>query len=702
MSPRATFLWIVSVLFALRLSAEEAPFLESEFIFPPERWHVHSSCIVEAPNGDLLVCWFQGSGERKSDDVKIEGARLKKGSKKWSPRYVMADTEGFPDTNCAMFIDPQKRLWLIWPTILANTWESALLKVRIASDLSGDGAPKWESNDVIHIKPGTNFTASVSKWLDGLEKSSILASVDEDGRKGYEWLAHMRAYSTNKLNQRLGWMTRAHPFVLEGKRLIVPLYSDGFSFSMMAITDDWGKTWHTSAPLVGLGNIQPSIVQKTDRTLYALMRDNGPAPHRLAQSISKDRGETWSPVTDSNLPNPGSGAEIIRLENGDWVLISNDTEKGRNRLAVQLSDNDGKSWKWKRYLENSTNSYDGFHYPSIMQARDGFIHATYSHHLGGPNLPKDVDGDPAAKTIKHARFNAEWIKVGEAKKTASAFPLQTNDVVAFLGGGDVAAALFTGHLESLLAAEYPGARFRNFGWEGDTVFAQKRDFNFPPLSEHLKSAGAGVVVLQFGRIESMNGTNDLARFEAAYETLLDQFAPLASRLAMVTPVEFEASPAFPVNVARHNIALNEYAEAIRRLADARGLQLIDLNQQLRDRSKLLTRDGLQFTDEGHGALALAFARELSISSQTKAQPNGSWNDARLEQLRLDIQAKNRLWFDYWRPQNWAFLGGDRITQPSSRDHNDPKIRWFPEEMKRYVSLIADAEEKIQTDAHAIR
>ena len=43
-----------------------------------------------------------------------------------------------------------------------------------------------------------------------------------------------------------------------------------------------------------------------------------------------ERVETWSPVTDSELPNPGSGAEIIGLRNGHWVLISNDTERGRN------------------------------------------------------------------------------------------------------------------------------------------------------------------------------------------------------------------------------------------------------------------------------------------------------------------------------------------------------------------------------------
>lgn len=705
MPARGLFIWIILVLgfVPYRAARAEEPQLESELIFPAERWHCHASCVVEAPNGDLLACWFQGSGERTADDVKIEGARLRKGSPTWSARYVMADTPEFPDTNCAMFVDPHERLWLIWPTIQANTWESALLKARISSDYSGDGAPKWSSNDVIHLKPGPNFTVAVSKWLDGLEKLPVLNSVDEDGRRGRAWLTHMRSYSTNKLNQRLGWMTRAHPFVLEGKRLIVPLYSDGFSFSLMAITDDWGQTWHTSAPLLGLGNIQPSIVQRKDGSLYTLMRDNGPAPKRLQQSSSTDRGETWTPVTDSNQPNPGSGAEVIRLRNGHWLLIGNDTERGRNRLAVQISEDEGKTWRWKRYLEKTEHDYDAFHYPSVIQASDGWIHATYSHHLGGPDLPKDVDGDPAAKSIKHARFNEAWVTNAPSEgPRAAAFPLRTNDVVAFVGGGDMVATGLSGHLESLLTTQVPGARFRNFGWEGDTVYAQKRDVNFPPLPAWLKAAEATVVVLQFGRIEAMSGREQIDRFETAYRKLIDEFAVVTPRLALVTPMEFEADASFPIDITRHNASINEYAAAVRRIADARGLQVIDLNQQLHGHRGKLTRDGLQFTDAGLGAVALAFGREVGVNSPALPGPDGAWSDGHLEELRDDIRAKNRLWFDYWRPQNWAFLGGDRTEQPSSRDHRDPKIRWFPEEMKRYSSLIAEAEAKIQADLHAHR
>jgi predicted neuraminidase len=393
-------------------AAGAEPFLESELIFPLEHWHNHASCIVEAPNGDLLVCWFHGSGERTADDVKIEGARLRKGEKRWSPRFTMADTPGYPDTNCTMFIDPQGRLWLLWPTILANEWHTALMKYRISEDYLQDGPPRWKVSEVLHVTPGQEFVDAVLKFVAEQEAALHSPEVTAEPRRQIQgWLDDLRTHAQDKLYRRLGWMTRAHPFVLNGERLIVPLYSDGFSFSLMVITDNWGQTWHTSAPLIAAGNIQPSIVQRRDGSLFTLMRDNGPPPKRLHQSESRDRGETWSPVRDSELPNPGSGAEIISLANGHWVLISNDTERGRNSLAVQISDDEGKTWKWKRHLEFEPPGPEAgsFHYPSIIQARDGTLHASYSFHLAKRDLPKDADGDPSAKSIKHAHFNEAWV-----------------------------------------------------------------------------------------------------------------------------------------------------------------------------------------------------------------------------------------------------------------------------------------------------
>jgi len=390
-------------------SAGDRPFIEAELIFPLEHWHNHASMIVELPGGDLLTCWFHGSGERTADDVVVLGARLKKGAKQWSVPFQMADTPGYPDTNATMFLDPRKRLWLMWPTILANEWHTALMKYRIAADYAGDGSPRWESNEVLHITPGDEFARAVNEDADRL----LAAGALDPQKKAY--LEKRKTDAADKLTRRLGWMTRAHPYVLDGKRLIVPLYSDGFDFSLMAITDDWGVTWHTSTPLVGAGNIQPSLARRKDGTLVAYMRDNGPPPKRLMVSRSTDRGETWSRVEDTDRPNPGAGAEVLVLRNGNWVLIYNDLERDRHRLAVSLSEDEGQSWRWTRYLERDAESDDPnqrgqYHYPSIIQAADGTLHATYSYFVPSASVKPDAQKRLPRKSIKHAHFNEVWIK----------------------------------------------------------------------------------------------------------------------------------------------------------------------------------------------------------------------------------------------------------------------------------------------------
>ena len=66
----------------------------------------------------------------------------------------MADTPGFPETNPVLFLDSQKRLFFLWPVILAHQWETALMKYRISTDYQqADGPPKWEFQDNILLMP---------------------------------------------------------------------------------------------------------------------------------------------------------------------------------------------------------------------------------------------------------------------------------------------------------------------------------------------------------------------------------------------------------------------------------------------------------------------------------------------------------------------------------------------------------------------
>ena len=161
---------VVALCSVLGISGQvrDRPFLDTELVFPLEHWHNHASMVVELPGGDLLVCWFHGSGERTADDVVIRGARLRKASRTWSAPFLLADTPGYPDTNATLFLDPKKRLWLMWPTILANEWHTALMKYKIASDYRGDGPPRWDVTDVMHVTPGDEFAATVNREVDRL------------------------------------------------------------------------------------------------------------------------------------------------------------------------------------------------------------------------------------------------------------------------------------------------------------------------------------------------------------------------------------------------------------------------------------------------------------------------------------------------------------------------------------------------------
>ena len=122
-------------------------------VFPPDPKHNHAPGIVECPNGDLLASWYRGSGERSADDVAVLGARRKKGESAWSEPFLMADHPEFPDCNTCMMVDGKGRLWLFWPLIIANTWESCLTNFRVSSDYAGPGAPKWEREGIIFLKP---------------------------------------------------------------------------------------------------------------------------------------------------------------------------------------------------------------------------------------------------------------------------------------------------------------------------------------------------------------------------------------------------------------------------------------------------------------------------------------------------------------------------------------------------------------------
>lgn len=272
-----------------------------------------------------------------------------------------------------------------------------------------------------------------------------------------------------------------------------------------------------------------------------------------------------------------------------------------------------------------------------------------------------------------------------------------DDVIALVGGEDMVVASEYGYLELLLTRALPNyhLRFRNLAWEGDTVFEQRRDLNFPTWEEQLDKIGATVVIAQFGQMESLAGKEKLPEFIAAYEKLLERFSGEGKRRVVML---------VPTRTAKPNDAVDSYDGAIREIASKRKAVLVDLSVVASLDAPIL-RDGVHLNARGEKELAWFVGSSLDSTAKesyrllgTGLQPT---DNVELHQLLALLIAKNRLWFDYWRPQNWAFLAGDRVNQPSSRDWRDPSIRWFPPEREQFLPLIEAKEKEIDALAQKL-
>ena len=370
------FRFLCLIFLLTNASVAWSQLVSSGLIFPEQEKHVHGSSLVSLPNGDFLCVWFYGNGERTSDDVKLMGARLEKGRSSWSEPFLMADTPNLPDCNPVLFLNQEGKLFLVWIAVQANLWEQSILKVRTSVDFLKPGPPVWHWQDNILLKPTDAFAKEIKEKLKSLPSHGI-------GWAGYApKYDEMIANAANDAAKRsIGWMTRIKPLLIGENRILLPLYSDGFNLSMLAISDDKGETWKPSLPIVGRGPIQPALIQKMNGDILAYMRDSGDEPPMVHQSISKDNGEYWTATQKTTIPNTAS-VELLRLKDGRMAFLGNDITDGRYRLRLYLSKDEGETWYFKFPVEEESPGKGSFSYPSLIQSNDGLIRCTYSYNKG--------------------------------------------------------------------------------------------------------------------------------------------------------------------------------------------------------------------------------------------------------------------------------------------------------------------------------
>jgi predicted neuraminidase len=321
----------------LVLAAAAPPGVQIHRLFGPEMptgRYKHPASIAELANGDLFVAWYGGDGEYKPGTA-VYGSRLAQSSSKWSTPAVLASDPFYSVGNPVIWQAPDGLVWLWYVIRPGATWSSS----RIAVKVSKDGARTWSDSSVVTFEEGT--------------------------------------------------MVRGKPIVLRNGDYLLPVWKEtGFdpevvasdTVSFLLRYNPGTKKWSESSRFgARQGALQPAVAQLDDSHLIAYSRRGGGyGPQTsgfIVRSESADGGKTWSPGSETEMPNPNAAIDLLQLRNGHLLLVYNDSPHERTPLTVAISTDGGQTYAFRK------NIADGPHdlaYPFAIQARDSRIHIVFT------------------------------------------------------------------------------------------------------------------------------------------------------------------------------------------------------------------------------------------------------------------------------------------------------------------------------------
>jgi hypothetical protein len=174
---------------------------------------------------------------------------------------------------------------------------------------------------------------------------------------------------------------------------------DVYRMANQLVSIDEGETWTRRG---GVRFPKPAfdeahIVERRDGSLWITSRsDEG-----LYESVSTDRGRTWSEPCKSSIGHLPSRHHLRRLKSGRLLLVKHgltvdEVITVRSHLCAFLSEDEGRTWKGGLLIDVREH----VSYPDGFQSADGSICIIYDFHRG-------LHGD-----ILFARFREEDILAG--------------------------------------------------------------------------------------------------------------------------------------------------------------------------------------------------------------------------------------------------------------------------------------------------
>lgn len=286
------------------------------------------------------------------------------GGERFETVAVLDDGDDVRCFDPCLWIDPLKRLWLIWA-----------YQAKDGKD-TGVYASICENPDAEALIWGEKFFVGKNVMMN---KPTVLSTG--------EWLFPIAMW-------RKG--VYVHPGVEYSEK--------GSSFVYKSV--DNGRTFS----VLGGARVPDSlydehmILERKDGVLATYTRTN----YGIAVSYSYDRGKTWTEGKDSGIKGPSSRFHIRRLKSGRVLLINHYQFTGRSHLTALLSEDEGRTWGYALLLDERSN----ISYPDLKETEDGYLHITYDRERGGfRKCLEEAYAD--AREILYARITEADIMAGK-------------------------------------------------------------------------------------------------------------------------------------------------------------------------------------------------------------------------------------------------------------------------------------------------
>lgn len=289
--------------------------------------------LERSRGGRLWVIWYGGKGAGEDAHNYVMLATSGDDGAAWSDETLVIDPDGDGPVRAfdpELWMDPDGRLWAFWAQAVGHDGSVAGVWA-IVTDTPDEPNPKWTAprrltNGVMMCKP---LVLSSGEWV---LPASTWRQTDNSAK--------------------------------------------------MVVSTDHGKSWRVR----GACNVPPkdrnydehSIVERKDGTLWMLVR----TAYGIGESVSTDRGRTWSPLKPSAIKHATARFFIRRLMSGNLLLVKHgaiDKRIDRSHLTAFVSGDDGKTWSDGMLLD----ARKSVSYPDGAQAPDGTIYICYDYDRTG-------------------------------------------------------------------------------------------------------------------------------------------------------------------------------------------------------------------------------------------------------------------------------------------------------------------------------